>query len=90
MPDVSVDNTPVTVVLRDTERFTPANGRTIVANIQVPPDGSEKVKVGSKNAFSIADGGTSSAASEISVVLTGETTVRETTGSQVYISGFVV
>jgi len=90
MPDVTVNNTPVTVVLESSETFTPASGTTIVANVQVRSKGAATVENGTKEAVRIASGGLSTVESEISVVLTDQTSVNEEEGQEVYISGFEV
>jgi len=90
MPDVSVDNTPVTVALDVSETFTPASGTVIVANIQAAEEGEADIELGGIDAFDIVSGQTSNAESEISVVLTDQTTVIGAGNGKVFISGFKV
>jgi len=90
MPDASVDNQPVTVALGPDESFSPASGLTIVARIQAGDECRIDIQENGTKAADIADGVVPEIASEISVVLTDETTVTENQGESAYISGFVV
>jgi len=90
MPDVSVDNDPITVVLEGLESFTPRAGVTVVCKIQTGTGGKVTIEKAAKEAISVADSAQTDTASEISVVLTDQTTVKETADQHAYISGFVV
>jgi len=89
MPDVSVDNTPVTVGLDDGESFTPAPGTTIVGTIQASDGAEVNVEVNGTSVRRVATSQTQNVTSEISVVLTDDTKVVALS-SDALITGFKV
>jgi len=89
MPDVSVDNTPITVALSENETFTPSAGNVVRVKITAGLDGEADIVEGGSSVVDVADGGSSNRQSSVTVVLTDSVTVKSSS-FQIYISGFVL
>jgi hypothetical protein len=92
MVNPTIDNTPIAVLLRDSETFSPASGNVIKAFVSA--SSSEDVNInktsgkGSEEIFS-----TGQEVNGVEMVLTDQVTIESGGNSQtdgVYISGFVV
>jgi len=89
MVDVTVDNTPVSVVLNRGESFSPSAGNTLRVEVTASKDGVCNIGNGSSTVFDAIAGDTSNADSSVSVVLTDDKTVTAD-GGGAFISGFVL
>jgi hypothetical protein len=91
MTQVTVDNSPVTVLLSSNEAFTPASGSVQDVRIAAPSDAKVDIDDGSRERLIDNNSGSGEPnVDSISVIINDSITLETGTNGGVYISGFEV